>query len=305
MSKSFFRFMRGELNGYYIGSITTALNSMIEETKEYLANYTRTVFKLESEVDAGEYPMSDDMIYGIGKFTGLLPPRVYQDSFVGSIRFSTSNRVNSIEYAERGLFSTTSESFEFYRTNKTNYSSDINTLANADLLTSLVEEGATPIGYFQEGDDIILDDGSLDLTKLLDEPPEGVAYSPYYGDKYLHLSESSSVLAKTSIETYLEIIRATQWIRYNGCSIMSLCKLINIICPDYVFITSVDWVSSFARGIVSYGIDEAYETDAKLMRVNLFKLLVGMKFPQITLDEVSIIVTRDSDGNKETVTVKE
>lgn len=421
MAKAFFRFLRGELNGYYITAFNNSLNKSTEQIKAFFSSFSHLTFKLRDEVEGNEYPISETQLKGIGIFAGVFSPWAKQDSLAGTIKFTPSHIVDDREYSERGLFNMSEESFDFFRTDEadidlensdinvyatstdrtsfvednplvlgyfaegetiinpdgslnmskllltppedkayveyygdkylfltentddvykgslqftdsflqndkqyssmclfnfitnsfnifsidTKYLNDINTLANDNLRTSVVEIGARIIGYIQEGDRIIREDGTLDFSKILNAPPEGKAYSEWYGKKYLFLSEAVPIKAETTIKVYYAIIKAMQWVRYNGCSIESLCKFIEILCPDYLFLTNIEWTSSFARGIVNYGIDKDYETSDKLLRTEVFKMLISLKFPQYVFNEVEISVTRDSEGKATHVEVLE
>ena len=113
----------------------------------------------------------------------------------------------------------------------------------------------------------------------------------------MYLSEAYPVLAITDMKVMLYVIEAMQWVRYNGTNIASMATFADIICPDFLFILSIDWTQFYAHGVVEYGIDEDYEVDDKLLKTSLFKFLSERKFPQLTFSEVPIIVTRDSEGN--------
>ena len=303
MSKQFFRFLRGEINGYYLTRIHDVCNGVSVYIKEFLHDFGKMQFKLEEEITGDETPIDAKDLDGLSIFTGVFPPYVWQDSLLGSLRFTTSKKVEEHEYSERGLFSPSDEAFRFVRTTQEEYDTDINTLAHSEARSSMVEEGRQPIGYFPEGENVINEDGSVDETKLLPAPRPNHADSPYYGDKYLYLAESYPVLAITSRTVLLYVIKAMQWVRYNGVSISSLATFANILCPDFLFIVGIDWDSNFAYGVVTYGIDENYETSDKLMREQVFSLLAGKKMPQLAFNKVAINVTRDAEGRVVSVEV--
>ena len=54
---------------------------------------------------------------------------------------------------------------------------------------------------------------------------------------------------------------------------------------------------------MNYGIDEDYETTDKLLRTEVFKMIIKMKFKQYAFNEQRIAVTRDDEGNVIDVTV--
>ena len=297
MSKQFFRFLRGEINGYYLTRIHDSCNKMSDSIKSFLYDFGKMQFKLQTEVEGDETPITTKDIDGISMFSGVFPPYVLQDSLTGSLRFTTSKKVDGHEYSERGLYSPEDEAFTFVRTTQQEYTDDINTLANSNARSSLVDDGRAPLGYFPDDENVIKDDGTIDETKLLPSPRAGHADSPYYGSAFLFFAEESPVLAITSYNVLVYVIRAMQWVRYNGMSISSLATFANIICPDFLFITKIDWDSDYAYATVNYGIDENYEAEDKLMREQLFALLAGEKIAQLSFEKVSIEVTRDESGN--------
>ena len=291
--KSFFRFLRGELNGYYVQRINNVNAVFDSDIREFLSYYKRMQFKTEDELTGNETAMSNAMIKGIGVIAGTFPPYVMQESLLSSLRFSPSHVVNNREYSERGLYSIEGEAFQFVRTNEQEYNTDINTLATSGERSSIVEPGRTPVGYFPEGENVIKEDGSLDYTKLETSPRPDHADSPFYGDDFLYLSENYPVLSITEMRVMLLVIEAMQWVRYNGANIASLAEFANIVCPGFLFILNIDWDSFYAHGVVEYGIDEAYEADNKLLKENLFKFLVEKKFSQLAFSQVPINVTRN------------
>ena len=44
MSKEFFRFLRGELNGFYITQINSALNKFVQDVKEFVLEFNTQQF---------------------------------------------------------------------------------------------------------------------------------------------------------------------------------------------------------------------------------------------------------------------
>lgn len=325
MSKLFFRFMRGELNGYYLDSMNAAFNKAFSDRHDFLGKFSRMVFKTPSQVSGGEEPVTSGILHGIGTFAGVFPPWVSQDSLAGSIRFTQSFKQQQNEMSDRGLFKMDTESFEFtppsYNTNWfQSQGKGRNEYATTDKRTSLVENGAALLGFFQEGDKVIRDDGTVDTSLLITfsgsessqyEQAEryfsgiGKAYSPFYGIKYLYLAEHSPIVASTGDDVFLELIKAMQYIRYNGANIASLCHFAEVLCPDYLFITAINWNSGMPVGIVNYGIDSDYETTDKLLRTEIFKMIVSMKFKQYTFNEINIKVVRDGDGKVVSVTEEE
>lgn len=296
--KAFFRFLRGELNGFYLQNINEVNNLFSGDIKTFLSYFKRMQAKTEDELDEGETAMSNDIIKGIGIIAGVFPPYIMQEALTDSVRFTGSHIVNGVEYSERGLYDPEGQAFTFVRTDEETYNTDINTLATSSKRSSLVEAGRTPVGYFPEGENVMREDGSLDYSKLLPQPREGHADAPFYGDIFLYLSETYPVLAITDMKVLLYVLEAMQWVRYNGTNVASLAQFARIICPDFLFILDIDWSGGlYAHGVIEYGIDENYAVENKLLKLNLFKFLAEKKFAQLTFSEVSINVIRDAEGN--------
>lgn len=284
MSKKVFRHLRGEINGFYLSNLHNSLNELIKEDTDFLRDLKNMVFKNTEDTVNIEYPISEKDLKGIGVIAGGFLPRIGADSFNGSLRFTNSYVVNGTEYSERGLFDTEEESFNFVRTDEQSYATDINTLATNKERSSIAGDNNTVIGYLPSGVDIIKDDGTIDLTKILSEPPEDSPYYEFYGTEFLYLSEGNTVYAQMSRTLYLELIKSLQWIRYNGSSLSSMCKIINILCPEFLKIESIDW-SNGHYGVVSCSIDEEYVLELKQARVATLLYFMQIKFPQFIFIE--------------------
>lgn len=294
--KAFFRFLRGELNGFYVQKLNAVNNLFSDSIKTFLSHFANMQFVTEAEAKDDEVPIDNAMIKGIGVIAGAFPPYVMQESLSSALRFTGSHIVNGKEYSERGLYNVEGQAFNFIRTDEQEYTSDINTQATSAERSSLVEADREPIGYFPEGETVIRDDGSIDYSKLMSSPRPNHADAPFYGDIFLYLSETYPVLGITDMQVMLYVIKAMQWIRYNGMNIASLTEFAKIICPDFLFIIDIDWTTLYAHGVVEYGIDEEYETSNKLLRESIFKALAQKKFSQLAFSQVPINVRRDSNG---------
>ena len=198
MSKAFFRFLRGELNGFYIQNINQSANEYTKDIKKFLSEFKSQQF---------EYGKIDDKsLYGLGTFAGIFLPRLSRAEALSSIRMTESHIENGFECSERGLFDTNLELFQFFhcaddtvaffffiRTNQDSYNNDINTQATNLNRTSLVGNSDTVLGYISsEETDLFDEDGNIKPEKVLSAPPAGVAYSEYYGDEFLMLSEGDN-----------------------------------------------------------------------------------------------------------------
>ena len=322
MAKKFFRFLRGELNGYYFQKINEMLNKGMQDNEKFLVDFSHMVFKTSEQVKTGEYPVPSTILHGLGMFAGVFPPWLTQDSLLASLRFTTSHKVQGTEVSDEGLFEESKEAFQFPDSYNsalyTHEGTGRNAWATNSLRTSLVEKEAKILGFFKEGDKIIKADGSLDISLLIvptvpytqwlswaeeQSEAEHKVYYPFYGYEYLYLAEESPTTARTVDSLLIELIKAMQYVRYNGTSIKSLCEFAHILCPSFLFITGIEWNNNHNYGIVNYGIDEDYEIADKLLRTEVFKLIIRMKFKHYAFNEQSITVTRDDKGNVVDVTI--
>lgn len=397
MSKAFFRWLRGELNGYYVTNINGALNESTKDIKDFLSEFKAHQFE--------KGKISDKNLYGLGKFAGIFLPRLSRAESLTSLQMTESNVVDGFECSERGLFNTELENFSFFhtkddttvyfffvRTNQDAYNNDINTQATNLNRSSLVGDSDTVLGYISyeetdlfdedgnvkpekvlsappsgvayseyygdeflmlsEGDNSVVDnivrirmtdsdivDGveyserglfvvpvpmfddintlatptlrsslvgnetiigyiSSEETNVLDDngcvrhkklsatPPEGVAYSDYYGDQFMFLSEAEASYSKLEPSLYIELFKALQWIRYNGASIKSLGRITSLICPDgLVKLGNVETASDSKHWNVYYDYDNTVDITLKQQRLTLLEFIVNLKFVQVSLVE--------------------
>lgn len=294
MAKEFFRFLRGELNGFYLTSIYNTCNKYASDMKDFLSNFSRMTFKTLNEITGNETSIGEEYLTGLEQFTGVFPPRVTQDSIVGSLRFTSSYTVEGVERSERGLYNLSGEVFRFVHTENEEYADDINTLSSVEERSSLVENDRTILGYIPDDKDILGEDGSIKLSELLPFPRTNHADYPFYGKNFLYLAEESPVLAGINNEVMVYLIRALQWVRYNGVSIDSFCTLVRILCSDFLVIDSIEWNhedGSYGYANVRYHVIDSIEYENKLMRINTLKMIVGRKFPQFVFIDINDVET--------------
>ena len=397
MAKAFFRWLRGELNGFYVTNINGALNESTKDIKDFLSEFKAQQFE--------KGKISDKNLYGLGKFAGIFLPRISKAESSASLRMTESFVVDGFECSERGLFNTGAENFSFFHTrddttvyfafvrvNQDTYNNDINTMAtnlersslvgNSDMVLGyisseetdlfdeignvkpekvlsappsgvayseyygdkflMLSEGdnspadnivrirmtdsnvvdgieyserglfvvpvpmfddintlATPtlrsslvgnetlIGYISSEETNVLDDnGCVRREKISATPPEGVAYSDYYGDQFMFLSEAEASYSNLEPSLYIELFKALQWIRYNGVSIKSLVRIVSIICPDgLVKIGRVETASDGKHWNIYYSYDDTVDVPLKQQRLNLLEFIVNLKFVQVKLVE--------------------
>ena len=275
MAKAFFRWLRGELNGFYVTKINGALNESAKDIKDFLSEFKAQQFE--------NGKISDKNLYGLGKFAGIFLPRVSKTESSASFRMTESFVVDGFECSERGLFNTAVENFLFFPE-----TDDINLLAKPSQRSSMVGD-ETLIGYISSEETDVLDDNvKVRREKISATPPEGVAYSDYYGDQFMFLSEAETTYENLEPSLYMELFKALQWIRYNGVSIKSLGRIASLICPDgLVKLGRVETAHDGKHWNVYYDYDDTVDVPLKQQRLNLLEFIVNLKFVQVSLVENS------------------
>ena len=273
MAKAFFRWLRGELNGFYVTKINGALNESTKGIKDFLSEFKAQQFE--------KGKISDKNLYGLGKFAGIFLPRVSKTESSASFRMTESFVVDGFECSERGLFNTAVENFSFFPE-----TDDINLLAKPAQRSSMVGD-ETLIGYISSEETNVLDDNvHVRREKISATPPEGVAYSDYYGDQFMFLSEAETTYENLEPSLYMELFKSLQWIRYNGVSIKSLGRIASLICPDgLVKLGRVETASDGKHWNVYYDYDDTVDVPLKQQRLNLLEFIVNLKFVQVSLVE--------------------
>lgn len=273
MAKALFRWLRGELNGFYLTNINGALNESTKYIKDFLSKFKAQQFEYGK--------ISDKNLYGLGKFAGIFLPRLSRAESLASLRMTDSLVVDGVECSECGLFNTEMENFLFFPETE-----DINLLATPKLRSSMVGN-ETLIGYISSEETNVLDDnGNVRRDKISATPPVGVAYSDYYGDQFIFLSEAETSYSNLEPPLYIELFKALQWIRYNGVSIKSLGRITSIICPDgLVKLGRVETAPDGRHWNIYYNYDDTVNVTLKQQRLKLLEFIVNMKFVQVSLIE--------------------
>lgn len=286
MAKAFFRFLRGELNGFYIQSIQNMMNEMSTEEKQFFINFARMQFE-EGRIDS-------ETLYNLGRFAGIYLPRIPQSEVITATRMTESEYDETLQYefSERGLFKPTTEDFEFEQEVLDDTGlPDINTLATESKRSSLV--GTEEIqGYIssdtvkQRNDEVFDENGNVRQEAILDTPPQGKAYSDFYGNEFLFLAEGENDFAPLSFNIYFPLFKAIQYIRYNGAVLTGLVRIIEILCPDgFVTIDSVSVSDTNKSIIINYTTDFTVDIDLKQDRISVLLYVVRMKFNQVQMIE--------------------
>lgn len=280
MAKEFFRFLRGELNGFYINSINNAVIKLTENNKEGLIQFAN------QQLEAGR--MEAETLYNLGRFACIQLPRRPISEAKSALRMTESHIVDDVEFSERGLYKTDEESFYFVHTDESIITPDINTLASSTQRSSLVGE-ETVQGYISEdARNVIDDEGNVRPEKISSVPPVDKAYSDFFGNDFLFLSEGSVSYESISFSLYIQLFKALQWIRYNGVSLSSLTKIVSILCPDgLVLIEGISIASNNRLINVSYRYDESVVITNKEQRLSLLRYIIGLKFKQVRFTEIT------------------
>ena len=277
MSKEFFRFLRGELNGFYITQINSALNKFVQDVKEFVLEFNTQQFNPT---------MNSTTLFNLGKFAGIFLPRLSSSESRTGFRLSDSNIVDGVEYSERGLFNTDTETFEYKHTNQNPDLPDINTLSTEKLRTSLLGDESVK-GYISANETDVLDDnGLVRPEKVLSKPPEGEAYNNFYGNNFMFLADVITTYENLSPSLYYDLFVVLQWIRYNGASVESLCTVIKTLCPNgLVLINRIEVSADETRLIVYYKYNENADVNLKAQRIYLLQYIVDIKFLSVVLTE--------------------
>ena len=281
MAKALFRFLRGELNGFYLTNINAMMNNVTEEERKFFIDFIRIQF------EAGR--IDSETLYNLGRFAGIYLPRIPKAETRSAIRMTESEYDEQLQYefSERGLFKTEDEDFEFVQKviDDTGLP-DINTLATNTKRSSLVGDEAVE-GYISGDEtDVVDDNGNVRPNKILPSPPQDEAYSDFYGNQFTFLAEGETVFLPVSYGVFLDLFKAIQYVRYNGATLSALARIFIVLCPEgLATIASVTVAQDNTRWIVSYETDLTVDVDLKQDRINMLLYVVRMKFPQVQMSE--------------------
>ena len=286
MAKAFFRFLRGELNGFYIQSIQNMMNELSAEDKKFFYDFYKMQFE-QGKID-------NTTLYNLGRFAGIFLPRLPQEEIRSAVRMTESEYDEQLayEFSERGLFKPEDEDFVFeQKVIDDTGLPDINTLATESQRSSLIGT-ETPEGYISEdtlnmkNDEVFDSEGNVRPEVILNSPPQGKAYSEFYSDDFLFLSEGDKDNVPVSFSVFLDLFKAIQYIRYNGAVLTGLVKIIEILCPNgFVTIDSLIAQADGKYVVVTYITDFSVDINLKQDRINLLLYVVRMKFPQVRMAE--------------------
>ena len=281
MAKVFFRFMRGELNGFYLQAINNTMNSVTQETRQFFLDFYSLQFE-KGKID-------EQTLYNLGRFAGIYLPRVPLEEIHTTVRMTESEYDESLhyEFSERGLYKTEDEDFEFeQKVIDDTGLPDINTLATETKRSSLVgDEEVT--GYISEDETDVLDEnGNVKPEAVLSEPPEDKAYSDFYSNKFLFLAEGNVSYRAVASDIFFPLFKAMQYIRYNGATVKALAMVTETLCPmGLVTIQSIEVAEAGTSIIITYSTDLSVDIDSKQDRIDMLLYVMRIKFPQVQMTE--------------------
>ena len=281
--KSLFRWMRGELNGFYINAVRDAAERTAGAMLTFLAQFAGM-----SMLDWHTVP--SDVIQGFGMLSGVMLPYVVSTTNRQAFFMTGPYAPQGIQRSERGIFNRAQEIFRFRHVEDESYPDDINTFADnigGTERSSLVGDEVV-LGYIRNSEtDVIRDDGTVDPDKVLQSEPQDGYSTPFYGNGFLMLGSSDRLPLLPTDALYLALIRAMQRVRYNGPSMKSLLDIAGIICPEkYIKIGTLTRSGAPGRFNVTYRVIGGDDDRNLLQKIFLFRHVVSQKFPQITLEEL-------------------
>ena len=280
MSKEIFRFLRGELNGFYITQIQNLCNEIAVEYKKFLHDFQSQQLELTK--------MSSETLDNLGKFAGIYLPRASKKDSSTSLRLTESEFDEELDYefSERGLYKPAEDDFVFeQKTLDDTGLPDINTLATDSQRSSLVGTDDTKIGYIPDDVTNIFDDNMhVDSNVIRATPPENKAYSDFYGDQFAFLSDSITSYEPISSEIFIELFKVMQIIRYNGASISSLLKITELLCPEGL-IKLQNLQANIYYWTINYVVDFTAPVTLQENRISMWLYVLKTKFTQLRVTE--------------------
>lgn len=283
--KSFFRFLRGEINGMYMNAISAAVDTLASRWRGIFSEVDElTLVRTDASAYNSLYP---DFVKGVGLIAGCVLPRFQHSSSSSSVFMTDSVVVNGEERSERGLFRTALERFQFEHTEQDDYPDDINTLSTTDRRTSLIGT-ETPVGYISDmSNDVLRDDGTVDPAYVEPSPPGGgVPYTDFYGNNFLFMNSTQLSYSVLSAELLGLLIESLQWVRRNGASISSLCRVAGIVCGEFLRIVDVSTVSGLARYEVRYRLLSTQGVTSPLAKLYLLQHIVSTAFINVVFTDI-------------------
>ncbi len=146
-----------------------------------------------------------------------------------------------------------------------------------------VPEGQPILGYVEDGVDMIDENGYIREDLVLPEPPVGKAYSPYYGEKFMHLAEVFAIIQELGYDTFMILFTNMQYIMYNGANIRSFLKITKLLTEDYIHDIEIETYQN--RYVIHYSTDYASAIENKIRRLFAWRYIVNQTFKLFELRE--------------------
>jgi hypothetical protein len=282
--KQFFRFFRGELNGFFLYRLLTFLNKAVDDIKDELVYQANARWKLADETAAGELPMRDEDIFNAGKIAGLFQPRSYGRVALGSLFFTQRYPPEGVSRSERGLLDMVQEGFKFVRLEHEEYPTDIMAEASANLRMSHVPEGREPAGYVYLGELIYNNDGSIIWEHVHPEPPEDdTPYAPFYGEEFLVHEEYFDRETPLTVDVYKLLLECVMRIRRNGPTTFEFLAVTEILGAGHIY--DVEIVPQGVYFVVKYRLNEDIEVLNRARRYAAWQDICKQKFKLFRLEQ--------------------
>jgi hypothetical protein len=282
--KQFFRFFRGELNGFFLYALVTFPNKAVDGVKDELIYHANAQWKLPDEIGKGELPMREEDIFNVGKIAGLFQPRSYGRVSLGSLFFTQRYPPEGASRSERGLLDMVSEGFRFIRLEHDEYPTDIVTEASEDLRMGHVPEGRAPVGYVYLGELIYNNDGSIIWENVHPEPPDdNTPYAPFYGESFLVHEEYFDRETPLTVDVYKLLLECVMRIRRNGPTTFEFLTVTDILGAGYIH--NVEIIPRGVYFIVKYQLDEDVEVFNRARRYAAWQDICGRKFKLFKLEQ--------------------
>lgn len=283
--KSFFRFLRGEINGMYLNAISSAVDALGARWRSVMVQADElTLIRTDADANNELYP---SFVQGVGLIAGCILPRFQHSSSSSALVMTESYIVNGKQRSERGLFGTTLERFGFVHTEQDDYADDINTLSNETHRSSLIGS-EVPQGYISDrSNDVLRDDGTVDPAYVEPSPPgDNSPYTEFYGNNFLFLNATQLNYSLLSTELTGLLIEALQWVRWNGPSFAAVCRVVDIVCGDFVQVVDVRTIAGLDRWEIRYRALDLPDLRTPLQRLYLLQHIMEAAFINVVFTDI-------------------
>jgi hypothetical protein len=149
--------------------------------------------------------------------------------------------------------------------------------------TGFVPEGQPILGYIEEGVDMFDENGYIRTDLILPSPPVGKAYSPYYGEQFMHLAEVFTLIQELGYDTYMTLFTNMQYIMYNGVNVRSFLRITDSLVSDYVENITIE--ADTNRYIVEYTLNHESEIDNRIKRLFAWQYIIKQTYKLFVLQE--------------------